>query len=136
MENLRLIKSNFIKITGQRDPNFNGKFSISLNINLKSLEEIDESGKNLKISYLFEVNYDKLGSILIEGQIFINSSSEDIKELINSWKEKKFENSKQIIITNLIIQKASIKAFEMEEELGLPIHIKFPSLELKTSKEN
>ena len=34
-------------------------------------------------------------------------------------------------ITNMIIQKASIKAFELEEELGLPIHISLPQMQIK-----
>jgi len=42
-----------------------------------------------------------------------------------------FVKSLYIKISNFIIKKASIKAFELEEELGLPIHIKLPTLNIK-----
>ena len=131
MAKLKLIGSKFTKITAEVNPKFSGKLSLNTNIQIKELEKIDELKDTVKTSYLFEVNYDELGKVVLEGNIFISTTPKIIKELLKSWKDKKFDTSEQMQITNIILQKASIKAFEIEEELGLPIHIRLPTLNSK-----
>ena len=63
----------------------------------------------------------------------LESDIKIVKDILRSWKEKKFNNEEQIEITNIILQKASIKAFELEDEIGLPIHIKLPTVTTKNS---
>lgn len=131
MTNLKLIGSKLIKISAERNPEFNGKLEIKTNIKINSLEKIKEAKDTLKLSYDFEVNYNKLGKIFIKGILFLSGDSKIIKELLKIQKDKKFNSPEYIMISNLIIQKASIKAFELEEELNLPIHIKLPTLSVK-----
>ena len=50
-------------------------------------------------------------------------------------KEKKFDTDEHLSITNMIVQKATIKALEIEEELGLPFHIRLPTLALKKESD-
>ena len=131
MENLKLIGSKFTKLEAERKPDFTGKLSINTNIKINNIENFEELKNTLKISYDFEVNYNELGRIIIQGNIFISTNPKIIKELLRSWKDKKFDTPEQLQITNYIIQKASIKAFELEEELGIPIHIRLPTLSPK-----
>ena len=131
MADLKLIGSKFTKLTAERKPNFAGKLTVNTNIKIKELERTEELKDSLKISYDFEVNYGDLGSITLEGDLFISSNGKIIKELLKSWNEKKFDTPEHIQITNFIIQKASIKAFDLENELGLPIHIRLPTLGAK-----
>lgn len=129
--NLKLVGSKFTKINAERNPEFNGKLEIKTNIKNISLENNKETKDILKLIYNFEIDYNELGKILIEGILFLSSDSKTIKELLKIQKDKKYKSPEYITITNLIIQKASIKAFELEEELGLPIHIKLPTLSVK-----
>ena len=131
MMNLKLVGSKFTKINAERNPEFNGKLEIKTNIKNISLENNKETKDILKLIYNFEIDYNELGKILIEGLLFLSSDSKTIKELLKIQKDKKYKSPEYITITNLIIQKASIKAFELEEELGLPIHIKLPTLSVK-----
>ncbi|MCK5450045.1 hypothetical protein KAI32_04210 [Candidatus Pacearchaeota archaeon] len=131
MENIKLIGSKFTKINAERKQNFTGKLTINTNIQIKDLEKIEEMKDTLKASYEFEITYNELGKINIEGNVFVSAASKIIKELLKSWDDKKFETPEHVQITNYIIQKASIKAFELEEELGLPIHIRLPTLSPK-----
>ncbi len=131
MMNLKLVGSKFTKINAERNPEFNGKLEIKTNIKNISLENNKETKDILKLLYNFEIDYNELGKISIEGILFLSSDSKTIKELLKIQKNKKYESPEYIAITNLIIQKASIKAFELEEELGLPIHIKLPTLSVK-----
>lgn len=131
MANLKLVGSKLSKVSAERNPDFSGKLEMKTNIKIDSIEKIKEPKDTIKLSYSFEVNYAELGSLNISGNLFLAGDQKTIKELLKIHKDKDFESPEYIAITNLIIQKASIKAFELEEELGLPLHIKLPSLSLK-----
>ena len=131
MTNLKLVGSRLTKISAERNPNFNGKLEIKTNIKINSLEKIKEPKDTTELKYTFEVDYVELGKIEVIGSLFLSGDSKTVKDLLKMQKDKNFENPEYIAITNLIIQKASIKAFELEEELGLPIHIKLPKLSVK-----
>ena len=131
MANLKLVGSKFSKIKAERNPDFSGKLEVKTNIKVDSLEKIKDSKDTVKLKYIFEVNYLELGSISIEGVLFIAGDSKTIKDLLKVQKDKKYDTPEYVGITNLVLQKASIKALELEEELGLPIHIKLPTFSLK-----
>ena len=136
MTGIKLIGSKITKINAERNPNFDGKIELKTNIKIQKLEKIKESKEAIKIEYIFDVDYTGLGKISIEGTLFLSSDAKKIKELIKLQKEQKFNTPEYIAITNSIIQKASIKAFELEEELGLPIHIKFPTVNFQQKPNN
>ncbi len=136
MTETKLIDSKFTKINAERNPEFNGKLEIKTNIKIQNIEKIKESKEIVKIKYVFDIEYLNLGKILIEGIIFLSLNNKKTKELIKSQEEKKFDTPEHTLITNLIIQKASIKAFELEEELGLPIHIRFPTVNFQEKPNN
>ena len=128
---LKLIGSKFTKLNAERNTEFSGKLEIKTNIKVVSLDKVKEAKDSLKLSYNFDIDYNELGKISIEGILYLSGDSKTIKELVKIQKDKKYDSPEYIAITNLIIQKASIKAFELEEELGLPIHIKLPTLSVK-----
>tara|TARA_Y100000310_G_scaffold345856_1_gene471528 strand:+ start:11144 stop:11545 length:402 start_codon:yes stop_codon:yes gene_type:complete len=131
MAKISLVGSKFTKIFATKNPDFSGKLSMKTNIKVTSIEAIKEAKEAIKISYEFQIEYPKLGEIELRGNLFITTDQKTIKSLQKSWKDKKFENEEYMMITNLINQKATLKALELEEEIGLPIHIKLPTLNYK-----
>lgn len=132
MINLKLIGSRLSKVSAERNPDFSGKLSMKTNVKIKDMEKIKDPKDTIKLNYSFEVDYGELGKIDILGNLFLTGdTSKAVKDLLKLHKDKNYETEEYIAITNLIIQKASIKAFELEEELGLPIHIKLPTLTFK-----
>ncbi|MFA4960684.1 MAG: hypothetical protein WC548_03395 [Candidatus Pacearchaeota archaeon] len=131
MPELKLINSRFIKINGERNLDFSGEISAKTNIKILDLNSINNSKNSIQIKYFFEIDYEKLGKIQLEGIIYVLIDVKTYKELLKSWESKKIETPDFVNITNLIIQKASLKSFELEEELGLPIHIRLPKVDLK-----
>ena len=131
MEKIKLIGAKFLEIEAKRNPDFSGKLELKTSIQITSLEKLEKSKDTLKTTYVFEIDYADLGEIKIKGDLFISTDSKTIKAMLKNREEKKYDAPEYIELTNLIIRKASIKAFELEEELGLPIHIKLPSLSLK-----
>jgi len=131
MAEIKLIGARFSKIYGERKPEFSGKLEIGTNIRLIGIDKLKDTKDSLKVDYELVADYKELGNISVAGTIFLSTDSKTVKEIQKSWKDKKFETEEQVQITNLIMKKASIKAFELEDELGLPIHIQLPSLSLK-----
>lgn len=131
MTNLKLAGAKLTKVSAERNPKFDGKLEIKTNIKVDSLEKIKEVKDTVELKYIFGVDYAELGKVEVEGSLFLSGDAKAIKDLLKLQKDKNFETPEYIAITNLIIQKASIKAFELEEELGLPIHIKLPRLSVK-----
>ena len=131
MTNLKLIGSKFLKVNAERKPDFSGTLDIKTNIKIDTLEKIKDSKDALKLGYTFEVNYGDLGEVEVRGLLFLSGDSKIIKDLLKLQKDKKYDSPEFVAISNLIIQKASIKALELEEVLGLPIHMKLPTLSVK-----
>jgi len=131
MEKIRLIGAKFLEIEAKKNPDFSGKLELKTNINISSIEKVEKSKDTLKVTYNYEVNYGDLGKISIKGNLFLLSDIKILKKILKDQKSKKYDDEEYIMITNLIIQKASLKAFELEEELNLPIHIKLPFLSIK-----
>ena len=131
MEKIQLIGSRITSITAKRDQEFSGEVSIKTNIQIVSFDSVPEDDSTMKTSYVFEIDYGDLGNVKLNGVIFVKTTTEVIASLLESLSEKKIEMEEHAYITNLIIQKASIKAFELEDELGLPIHMNLPKVQIK-----
>lgn len=131
---MKLLGSKITKINAERNLDFDGKLELNTNINIKSIEKFQPDKvdiESLKVNAIFEVQYSELGKISIEGQLYLSTNSENVEEIIENFKANKYDTPEQMAIMNIIIQKFSIKAFELEEELGLPIHIRLPTLQQK-----
>ena len=131
MAEIKLVGSRITKIFGDRNPDFSGKLEINTNIKIKDMDKVKDSKDTLRIDYELSIDYKELGKISIDGMLFISTDSKTIKEIQKSWKDKKLDTEEQVIVTNMIIKKVSIKAFELEDELGLPLHINLPTLSVK-----
>ena len=131
---LTLMSSRLIKVVGNRNMDFSGKISMNQNIKISEMEKfkpVDAKIESLKVVYSFEIDYGDLGSVEIGGILFIGTDSKTLKKILEEYKNKKFDSTEHVNIMNFVIQKASLKAFEIEEELGLPIHIRLPQLSPK-----
>ena len=133
-KSISLLAAKLTKVEGTRNPDFSGKLSMTSNIKIKEIEKHKApAAKNeaLKVSYVFTIDYSDLGKVEIEGILYLGAENKVIKEILKTYEAKKFDTPELLTIMNLIVQKASIRAFEIEEELQLPIHIKLPSLSAK-----
>lgn len=123
--------SRVTKLSGERNENFDGELKVTTNLSIISTEMVKDAKDILKIYYKFEADYGELGKVSVEGALFISSDPKTLKDIQKNSKAQKMNESNQLLIANLILQKASLRCFEIEEELGLPIHVKLPSLKLK-----
>ena len=132
MVDIKLIGSRLNKISAYRNISFSGEVKLKTNLKFNSIEKVKDRKDSLEVKYSFEVDYGDLGNIFLEGSAFISSDPKIIKELSKSWESKKFDSEEHLILTNLIVQKISMKAFALEDELALPTHIRLPQLQIKS----
>ena len=69
------------------------------------------------------------------GNILISVDPKKGEEILKDWKNKKLNDGMRLVIFNSILSKANIKAIQLEEEFGLPIHFKLPSLKGSKKEE-
>ena len=134
---LKLLGFNFTKFLAQKNPDFKGNLEIVSNINIISLEKqkleiIKEEA--VKIDFNFTLDYKELGKIEILGNLLIMFDTKTQKQVLEEWKDKKLPNDIRLAILNIILQRSSLKALQLEEELGLPLHIQLPRLKMGEQK--
>ena len=130
----RLIGFNLTRIEAEKNPKFSGKINIEQNIKITDIkkQKLDLT-KQEAVSVDFEMSlvYKELGKINLNGTLFLILDSKTMKELLKSWKKKRIPEQINVLLLNLIIQKTAAKAFQIQEELGLPPHIQIPVLRPK-----
>ncbi len=131
---IRLVGFSLTKIQAEKNHDFEGKPEVKSNIDVKNVEKFKpdlSKQESLKIEFDFKVDYGKLGKVDFEGMMFLLVDPKLMKQVISDWKNKKIAQGLNVAVLNIIVQRASLKAFKIEEELGLPTHIQLPRLKLK-----
>ena len=134
---MKLISFNFTKISIERLSDSLENIKINSKINIKDIELLDSSKSNdglIKITFSYHLEYaPKIANIDLEGRIVLVDAEEKIREISEKWKDKKMTEEFRIVLFNLILKKANLKAMVLEEELKLPLHVPLPSI--KPQKE-
>lgn len=140
VKDARLLGFNFTKIGAEKNSDFSGKLEIKSNINIEKIEKHKTTSMKqdaLKIKFNVDVDYGDLGKVEMKGNLFITADSKAMKETLLNWESQKKPTDLQVAIINIILQKTSIKAIQIEEEIGLPIHLQnlFPKINAKEKEE-
>lgn len=135
---IRLLGFNFTKIEAMKDPGFNGKLELQNNMVVSSVEKhklelVKEDA--LKINFVFTISYGKLGKVELTGTLFLLVDSKILKEAVKSWEDKKLPDELRLSVLNIILQKSSLRALQLEEDLGLPTHISLPRIQPSAEKK-
>ena len=107
---------------------------IETSINLDSIEELkNESMKTkddlLDIKFNYIISYSpKIAKIELAGKMVLAIDSKKGKEILKTWKDKKLDDDVRLALFNGILMKSNVKAIQLEDEMGLPLHFKLPSL--------
>jgi len=135
---MRLVGFDFKKISIERfkdqvgDLKFNTKVDIS-SVNTIKSDIFHSKEELLKIEFIYSVLYEpEFAKIELTGSIILAVEPRISREFLRGWKDKQISEELRIFLFNIILRKSNIKALQLEDELGLPIHIPLPSL----SKEN
>ena len=128
----------FDKINIEKKEQFTKEDKINNNIRVESLKEFKiktsdkEESDAILMTFEFGLDYGKAGNLELKGHIIFYDNEEKVKELLESWtKNKKLPPDFGTYIFNFIMLKSNVKALELEEEVGLPLHLKLPRFKIK-----
>lgn len=128
----------FDKVSIERKEQFTKDDKVNNSIGVESLKEfkIKTSDKDEKdaitVNFGFGLDYGKAGNLELKGHVIFYDTEEKVKELLEAWnKNKKLPADFSTFIFNFIMLKSNVKALELEEEVGLPLHLKLPRFKIK-----
>lgn len=132
---IKLATLKFYKISGEKNTDFSGKISMKPQLGIEKIEKLKE-GKSeaASVYFKFGINYGDLGNLELHGRMILVMDPKTLKDTLKGWEEKKLDQETNLIILNAVMHKASLKALQIEEELGLPPHISLPRLKLGSKK--
>ncbi len=143
---MKIIGFNFEEIHAHKNNEFkrsNISTDVTFNDIDKSKLDVLKDNETIKANFKFIVSYkdaDNLSSdlkneISINGLLLLMVTKDESKEFIKSWKTKELPKDKMIGLYNFILRKCSVKALQLEEELGLQPHIPFPQVKAQDTKK-
>lgn len=139
---MKLVNFNFKKISIERFKDqaesikFNTKIDISSIDTLKT-DFIKVKDELIKVDFIYTVLYEPdFAKLELAGTFILSVEPKIAKEILKNWKEKQTSEEFKVIIFNIILKKSNIKALQLEDELGLPIHIPLPSLNKQNKKDD
>lgn len=139
IKEVKVLGFHFTKIKVEKNPNFEGKLEVSQNIEVVSVEKqkLDMiKDEVLKINFTFSASYKELGSLSMSGTLFLFLDSKSFKEGIVYWqKNKKLSEELGALVINLLIQKCTPKALQLEEDMGLPLHMPMPQVQSPSNQD-
>jgi len=137
---MRLITFRFNKISIEKlsdsfkEIKINSKINIS-DIEILKPEAIKREEEVIQVNFNYSILYNpEIAKIDFKGRVLLVADKEKAKEIEEMWENKKMTEEFRITLFNIILRKANIKALELEEEIGLPLHISLPTLK-KQKKE-
>ena len=136
---MKIVGFNLHKITVERKEKIEGELKIDQNIDIKEIAKEDISiskDEALKIKFAFSVNYSNdFAKLEFEGYLITLPEKEELKQILKEWKDKKIPPEIRMPLFNFIMSKCNIKALNLEDEMGLPLHIPMPRIAPQPKKE-
>ena len=135
----QIISLSFNKISMERGKKPQGKLSIKTNININDIKKEKTITKNkdiLGFDFTFDIFYEpKFANLSFWGNVLMLVDSEESKQILKEWKNKKISENIKNLLFNTIFMKCNIKALQLEENLNLPAHIPLPRIK-QTQKQS
>lgn len=140
---MQLIGFNLTKISASKKESFK-KSALDLDIEFTNVEkqklDILKDSDAVKISFKHVLSYlnneekkESQGEVSFEGHLMLNVTKEELQTIIKTWKKKILPENITYFVSNLILKRCSPKAFQLQEELGLPTHVRVPSVRMRTN---
>lgn len=137
---MQIIGFNFIKVSGEKFLNEKKSVSvqdrkITTNIEFTNVEKEKFDLLNeevVRVNFSFTISYEpKVAEITFKGFLVLKLDKKEMTSLLKDWKDKKIPPEMNLVLLNLVLQKSTVKALQMEEELNLPPHFSLPKISKK-----
>ena len=122
-----------IKAENNNKPISKEGVKVDMKVNFINIEELPKPENSptsaLKADFEFKLDYQKHGSIVMEGYIIYGDEDKKIIEVMKSWKkDKSLGKEVSLQLMNSILVRSNVKALNLAQEINLPLHLKMPTL--------
>lgn len=134
-----IIGFNFDKIQAEKTSKPQGNVNIKNNVSITNVQSdkvsLSTSEDVLKFIFEYNINYEpNVGKINLNGHVLYLENKKKVKEILDSWKkEKKIPSQIMQVIINSVLVKCTVKALNLENDVGFPPHITLPKVRSKNS---
>lgn len=137
---MQIIGFNFTKIQAERKMQLDSNLNINTNIEFTNLEKekvelLQKDKESIRLSFKFSIMYQKgdkkdnsEANVTFEGFMLLAAEIEESKDLLKEWKKKQVPQNLRLPFFNSILKRCSVKALQLEDELGLPNHMPIPQI--------
>lgn len=135
---MRLLGFNLTNLEVKKNPDFDGKLEMKSNLSLTGVEKkhLDLIKQDAaKIGFAFSVSYGELGSLKFEGSMMWKLDKKSLKEVLDKWNTDNLDPEIRTPILNTVLQKVSLQALKIEEEMALPLHMRMPRVSVSTEEQ-
>lgn len=138
---MKVVSFKLDKISAERTGERTEGLRVNTNIDISDVKEVKSGvfkGKEqlLEIRFTYGMDYEPgFAKMEFGGFMLIGVDFKDGREILKEWADKKLPTEFRVTLLNIIIRKSSVRALQLEEDLGLPYHIKFPTLKASGSSE-
>ena len=139
---MRVLGFNFDKISVEKLKSKPENLKISTNIDISEIKDLkNEVLKTkedlLQVTFSYSVKYEPGYAVIeLKGNILLSLDEKLAKDVLKEWKRKKMPETFRIALFNMILRKSTVKSLELEDELGLPLHMPLPSIRSGSKPEN
>ena len=138
---MQIIGFGFTKITAFKLETFN-RTSANINTTMEftdvkkeEIKILKDNNEGLKLNFKLSIDYtpqdsdkkqekqDKQGEISFEGYLIVSVTKEESKNIQKSYKKKQMSPALLTPLYNFLLRKCAPKAMDLEDEIGLPLHI-------------
>lgn len=130
---MKILAFNFEKLSAERLSNTKENIKVGTNIDISDVSEVkaellSSPGMILGIKFKFILNYEpNFAKVDLSGHFLIEVDKKIGEAALKEWKDKKINEDLQLSLVNIILEKSTVKALDLEEQLGLPLHFPMPS---------
>ena len=136
---MKLLGFNLTKIGIEKTKDVVKDLKIENKVDISEIKEVNQDilkskDEVLAVKFTYIIDYSPgIAKVHMEGSILVSVESKVAKEVLKGWtsKDKNLPEEFRATIFNIIFRKAGLKAMELEDDMGLPLHIQMPSIRKK-----
>ncbi len=129
MFNMKIVGFSFTKISVEKINEVNKELKVNTNIDISDIRELKShilktKEELLGVNFTFTVNYEpNFAKVITKGNLIVSVEPKISKEILKQWENKKMPEDFKLSLFNIILRKSSLKTFQLEDEMNLPLHL-------------
>jgi len=126
---MKIIGFSFTKISVEKFNEINKELKVNTNIDISTIKKLKSNILKTKeellgVNFIFTVSYEpNFAKIITKGNLIVSVEPKLLKEILKQWENKKMPEDFKISLFNIILRKSSLKTFQLEDEMNLPLHL-------------